>query len=431
MQNLLSPCKYRQNLLSLQSMELLKKIAFVGIVSLISVACERTGGDDVPDRYDDVVILYTVGYNNLSSDIQANIRTVRKSALPMKSVPKALVLVAHNAANDEDFNTPTKPVIVQIRSDWAGKSIMDTLKVLDENVTLLEKDVMSGVLSFICDRFKSDHYGLIFSSHGTGWLPEDYYRKPRETLLKSASDAHLPKTKTFGASYEGTPAYLKASHEMTLQDMAGAIPMHPDYIIFDACLMGGIETAYELRHVTDKIGFSQAQVLASGFDYSKLSECLLTRRSPEDFCKAFYDFYNAQSGSRRTATISLVDCSRLDSLATVCNRFFERYRSGIASVNPNKVQGFFTTDKHWFYDLEDIMVKAGISEHDLAVLSGAIDRCIIYKAHTDRILDSFDVKAFCGFSSYLPRQGSAFLDEYYKTLAWNRATGLVGAGIAD
>ena len=41
------------------------------------------------------------------------------------------------------------------------------------------------------------------------------------------------------------------------------------------------------------------------------------------------------------------------------------------------------------------------------------------------VLNLFDIVNFCGLSMYLPCDGSANLDNFYKTLAWNRATGLV------
>lgn len=52
-----------------------------------------------------------------------------------------------------------------------------------------------------------------------------------------------PVLKSFGSqSVADSLAY-----EMNINDMAEAIPMKLDYILFDACFMGGIEVAYEFR----------------------------------------------------------------------------------------------------------------------------------------------------------------------------------------
>ena len=37
----------------------------------------------------------------------------------------------------------------------------------------------------------------------------------------------------------------------------------------------------------------------------------------------------------------------------------------------------------------------------------------------------FEIKVFSGLSMYLPANGSGYLDNFYKTLAWNKATKLV------
>ena len=405
-------------------MKIFQRITLALLSLAVLSACDRKDDnpDFSPERYDSVLVFYAPAYNNLSSDIIGNIKTMMANPLPMKSSGKALVMVAHNSVNDSDYTTPTEPVIVRISSDWSGQAVLDTLKRFTSRENILDKDVMKSALSFINEHFKSEHYGIVFSSHGTGWLPEDYYSHPL-TLKKGE-----PKLKSFGATFEGSSTHLAASHEMLIQDLAEAIPIHCDYIIFDACLMGGVETAYELRKVTDKIGFSQAEVLSSGFDYKALTRDLINNWSPEDFCRSYFEYYDKQSGSSRSATISVVDCSRLDDLAAICNRMFERYRTGIALIDHSRVQGFFTADKHWFYDLEDILVKAGISETDHQAVSSAIDACILYKACTEEILNKFKINSFCGLSSYLPLPGkkeSAYLNTFYKTLAWNEATGFV------
>ena len=37
----------------------------------------------------------------------------------------------------------------------------------------------------------------------------------------------------------------------------------------------------------------------------------------------------------------------------------------------------------------------------------------------------FDIKSYCGVSSYLPKSGNEKLDAYYRSLKWNVATSFV------
>ena len=84
---------------------------------------------------------------------------------------------------------------------------------------------------------------MLYSSHGTGWLPEFYY-----------GDGADPENEV--DIWESTSSKSMGSHvngdeldEMELSELASAIPMHLDYLIFDACLMGCVEVA-ERRFLT-------------------------------------------------------------------------------------------------------------------------------------------------------------------------------------
>ena len=120
----------------------------------------------------------------------------------------------------------------------------------------------------------------------------------------------------------------------------------------------------------------------------------------------------------------MIDCTRLDGLADVCARIFSSCRSQLAAVKPGQVQGYFRFNKHWFYDLEDIFVKAGVPESSLAQFRAAMDQCVLYKAATPTFI-SIPIETFCGLSMYLPANGSAAINDFYRTLSWNKATSLV------
>ena len=216
------------------------------------------------------------------------------------------------------------------------------------------------------------------------------------------------------------------SVEMELKDFADAIPMHLDYILLDACLSGCVEVAYAFKDKADLIGFSQTEVLANGFDYTTLTNYLLgSKTDPVGVCKAYFSFYDMQTGSNRSATISVVDLQRIDTLAQVCGKLFAKYHEQIRTLSAAGIQGYFRYDRHYFYDLKDILVHAGITAQEEAELDRALEECLVYKAATDHFL-SIDINTYCGLSMYLPSRGTPLLDSFYKeNIAWNAATGLV------
>ena len=249
---------------------------------------------------------------------------------------------------------------------------------------------------------------------------------PPVPYVEPLHDPSMPQVKSVGQDQVGTYGNY-VSYEIQIEDFARALPMYMDYILFDACLMGGVEVAYELAGKCGKVGFSQTEVLAEGFDYGSISSHLLAGNVPDlqSVCSDFFNQYDIQTGIYRSATISLVDCSRLKSLVDVCSGLFSEYRNVIAGLNPEIVQRYYRSNYHWFYDLVDIVDKAGATQTELEALNKALDECIIYKAATPEFMDSFEIRSYSGFSMYLPSNGSKELDKYYRTLKWNIATGLV------
>lgn len=400
-------------------------------------------GNKTPDHYNRVMLLYSAGYNNLSSYLKGDIEEIKRGALPT-SKDDDVVLVYSHFPNNYDYNTPTSPTLVRLTSTKDNKVKVDTLVIFPDNSISASADQIETVLNRVNEIFPAQSYGMIFSSHATGYLPAGYYQNPDDDsdlvefsiftgrrmtavpYVEPEYDPSLPMVKSIGQDQVGS-SDSAISYEINLNDFADAIPIKLDYLLFDACLMGGIEVAYELKEKVGKIGFSQTEVLAEGFCYESLTTHLLGGETIDlvSVCSDYFNQYEVQTGVYQSATISLIDCTKLSPLTEVCTDLFERYRDKIATLDPNRVQRFYRSGRHWFYDLESILINAGISDEELKNLHSALDNCVIYKAHTPKFMSDFDIHTFSGFSMYLPCNGSLSLDEFYKTLEWNKDTGLV------
>lgn len=425
-------------------------VAFVAIVALTS-GCNCRGDEPEDATYSNVMIYYADGYNNLAKYMDENIDSLKQGWIPKKSDKKAIVIAYRRTERSSDYSTATSAQLIWMYKDSKSKVVMDTLKTYSSEMILSDAASMKTVLNDIKTKFNSERYGLIFSSHGSGWIPEGYYNNPDDegTVWSAAGAKQAPRrklnivpdedefpddppVKSIGGTYAKSGS-TTIVHEMELADFASALPYHLDYIVFDACLMGGIEVAYELKDATDAICFSQAEILAYGMDYKNISERLLRPEQPDLDAVAddYFQIYNKLTGSMKSATISVVDCKKLGNLATVCSGLFEKYRTQLDNLDPKSVQVYFRSYHHWYYDLEDMLVKAGISSAELSSLKKAMDGCITYKNATEGFIwtgsgsSGFPIDSFSGLSMYLPNNGSATLDAFYKTLAWNKATGLV------
>lgn len=389
-----------------------------------------------------VFVLFSFGYNNLSYDLNEDIEEMIKGALPEYGLDKNVVLVLrHGTAKNSNYSLPSSPVLTHFYTR-NGNIVRDTLKVYSDTTVASRKSLVNDVLTIAKNRFPAQSYGMLISSHGTGWAPQGYCYSPKDKTSSSIWSLNTsgydgpekyhqdrPLLKSIGAHYNGSAA---RSVEIEIPDLEEAIPMHLDYILFDACFMGCVEVAYELRDKCDQICFSQTEVLAGGMDYKNLLSVLFNHDDIDLTACAenYFNMYKDASLSwMRSATVSVVDCTKLDPLAETVAKLSEKIRAMAATTSRHSVQGYFQPryDRYHgiFYDLEDIVAKSGATEEELAELRAALDECVLCKYATARFLDEFTINTHCGLSMYLYDSDRYILNEYYKSLKWEQKVRLI------
>lgn len=375
-------------------------------------------GYSMPSRR--VMVMISAGYNSLSGYLSEDLKDLESGYLPEGTYFNAdvLLVLARLPKSAGDYASPSAPVLYRLWANRSGEVQRDTIQVWGGDTQLCTRETIHEALSTTQKKYPAQSYGVVFSSHGSGWLPPEYYTDPSKFEPSSGS---LWSLRSIGQ--DKTPT---GGTEMSLEDFADAIPMHLDYCLIDACLSGCVEVAHALKGKADIVGFSPTEVLADGFDYKNITTHLFARPlDPVEVCREYFAYYNAQSGSNRSATITAVDTRKMDALEAVCKELFEAYRPILKTMSGGNVQGYFRYDRHYFYDLRDILVQAGISEQEKARLDAALSQFIVYQAATDYFL-SIPLKRVCGLSMYLPSMGSTYLNKYYKeNISWNQATELV------
>lgn len=399
---------------------------FILLLSALSaVSCNRDDFD-YKGEYKQVFIYFGLGYNNLSNYLSTNLYEMCKGTVPGPASDRAIVAFCHNTASTGDYSTPNPPCLIRIcRKD--GATQLDTIKTYPADATSASTDMMYEVLSDIKVLFPSKTYGMLLSSHGTGWMPQGYKISDSGTFASSYSlEGHnaYPLTKAIGAQFKGS------SDNSTWIDVpyfAKAFPMKMEYIIFDTCLMGGVEVAYELKDVCHYLVASPAEVLVKGFIYESLSWNLLSGEEADlkKVCSEYYDFYLAQTGEHRSsATISLIDCTAIDGLAAACSEIYSAHRSELDTVDRTEVQAYFYDNKRWYYDLRDLAKHIDATDAELRTLDAALAACVPYHAETEYFFD-LQLNHCCGLSTYIPIEGKDALNNFYKNYSWNTATGFV------
>ena len=439
-------------------MNILKIIAGTAATALFMIAaagCCKNNLDEPIKENRKVLLFYECGFNNLGDYIKSNMESPNRG-LPSGYIPEKgedVLLVYSRIA--ENGHTPVNSYLRRIYKTSKGKVISDTLKVFGKETIAASPSTLSAVLTLVREKFPANKgYGMVFSSHGSGWLPAGYYYSPsrfeddhkgevgtsRQGIAAQSvghprlpvPEGDLPDTDPFyGMTRSIGQDYTKDSyygHEMSVSEFVDAIPYHLDYILFDMCYTAGVEMAYALKDKADYLGLSPAEVLGDGmFNYTKITSFLLNRETPdlEGLFKDSFEMYDKQSGLYRSSTVNLVRTSGLDNLASVCARMINEYSDALADAPVDDIQGYYRQGRHYFYDLVDIFEKCGASKADLEDLDKAVDGCVIYKNSTGQFLEDYDIKAYSGFSMYLPCAGTPLLDLYYRKEVWNNATRLV------
>ena len=293
-----------------------------------------------PERFsgesrEKVLIVYSMGYNNLSYDLNEDINELLSGEIPsFNPNDNAIVIMNHSTQNNRgNYKVKTSPVLYQAYKMADGTVKRDTLTIFPEGTVAADKDMLHEVLSLVKERFPAKSYGMLVSSHATGWAPEMYCYSPPD---KSSSGMWMSKEKEFrplekytserpvtrsiGAHFNGSSSNMS---EIELPDFADAIPFHLEFMIFDCCLMGGVEVAYELKDKCDKVCFSQTEILAEGMDYRKMAEHIFNGEEAdlESIAQDYYTKYAEKTSvTDQSATVSVIDCRKLDAVAEIISR---------------------------------------------------------------------------------------------------------------
>ncbi len=363
--------------------------------------------------YKRVMIIYCEGYNNLTDDIELNLKQLDEGYLPAINDREAILVYAHDAKSKYDWSTPSEPVVYRIYKHY-DEIVRDTIKRFPANELSVCAERVTEVMSFIKKSFPSQSYGLVYNSHASGWIPSDYEESSDNTTGWSISPQWI------GAEYEDT---YTNDHTLDVEKFAQAIPIHLDYIIFDCCLMGGVETNYALRDKTSYIVAAPTEVISEGFDYYNMTKKLL-KSEPIDLKGVCEDFYNKLASSSYV-TIALYDCAYMNELANSCKEVFAAHPNAAFNVNSSKVQNYNYSFRY-HYDFRDIIANMGASEKELESIDKVLEKLVLYKNATPYfIYTPINPLTYSGLSMYLPNSSWPVLNGFYKETDWNKATGLI------
>lgn len=366
-------------------------ISFIIAVFLLASCTDDDIKNDGPKR---TVLVYVVA-SDLDSSISRNIDDMISVAT--KENLNNGNLIVYYSKNDKTAE------LYQIKE---GSNGVVTKHHIEDytNRSAIDPEVMKDVITRVASDFPADSYGLIFSSHGTSWLPSNY-----TSMLKS-----------FGA---------EAGKNMEINELADGIPeqYHFDFLLFDVCSMGGIECVYELKDKADYIVASPSEVISTGFPYKKILPRLFEMPANlEGAAKDFYEFY--KSNRYPYGNVAVTKTSELDKVAEITKEIIATNggEEGMYALPFGSIQtlSYLPSSPTRLFDFSDL-IKHMATDEQYKHFSTCMDDAVVSKYYTDQFYATtggiYTVNTFSGLSVYPLQQNLTQLNEWYKRLKWYKA----------
>ncbi|HMR20121.1 MAG TPA: clostripain-related cysteine peptidase [Sphingobacterium sp.] len=266
--------------------------------------------------------------------------------------------------------------------------------------------VMTQVIQDTKTLYPAKTYGLVLWSHATGWVPPDV----RQPKLKSWGDDN-------------------GSH-MDVKDLNTAITGYYDFIMFDACSMASVEVLYEIKDRAKRFIVSPGEVISNGMPYDKIINDLFSDKADSytDVARKYYEHYNSMTGLYRSATISIIDASKLDILAQETRQTIVLQAPQYADYNRDQIQRMdFDREPGGnpliAFDFGDFMEQNYSNSLRYVTLANAITDAVIYQANTPEF-NGFAIDKHSGLTCYIPHEDNEQrVHAYYRTLKWYTASG--------
>lgn len=365
----------------------------------LSFSCCNIGDEDeyevTPTR---TLLVYMLTSTNLDGAMQTNIADM-KSVATRKNLNNSNLIVFYSTASSGTASGR----LFRIKEDKKGQIIEEEIRTYSE-ISAISPDFMRSLIQDVIRDYPAKSYGMIFSSHGTSWMPSDY-----------------KDLRSFGE---------ENGQHMEVYDLAKALRgFHFDFLLFDACAMGSVECLYELKDVADYIVSSAAEIWSPGFPYDIVLPYFFTEKAQLDkVAEGFYDFYANFSSPQ--GCVSVVKTNELDELASIVKDIISS-AGGFPAVYDLSLSGIqrlslLPSARTSLYDLEDLLKKLA-TEEQMQQLLDCLQKLVEVKYTTETLAASggrsyISVRTFSGLSIYplqtnLPQHNAWYLEN----LAWAKA----------
>lgn len=382
------------------------------LLSLLLTSCHK---DDEPQTtpYRRTVLVYIVADNNgLASYAQEDLAEMKEGMAQVSDGMLHLLVY---------IDTGSSPRLVELKKQ-NGQVVEDVVRTYDDRNSVgvdETREVFADVFSN--PDFLAEGYGLIYWSHGDGWIP-----------YGQASTRWVGQDKGDG------------DHRMNISELVTILQSvpHLDFLMFDACFMASVEVAYELHSFTDYYVGSPTETPGPGAPYQVLVPMMVADQAAIRMSNSYFAFYEGiYTGKTPTVdgpwtggvSICVMRTDALEQLAALTAQLLPEEVVDIAAL---KEEVFDYDHKGWgrdyvgYFDLKQLMEQV-LDDASYATWTQAFDAAIAYWSTTPKnysqFVGMFSMEGANGITHYIPGS-STQRDAAYRSLKWYQDAGLEKLG---
>jgi len=433
----------------------LKKLFTLFIIGILTIGSITSCGDeafDVESVNKQTILVFLpwsgdTNHTGLYADLQNNVDSICAGIVAKKGLNNSRVLVFLS-------ESATSSTLYDLQYDATEKKVNRIpLKTYSDD-SYNSAEGIAELLNETKQQAEALNYALIIGGHGSGWtfasdwVNYPYLARPRTTGSagntgesfsgiqfgdnpdKPSTRLYEPSTSSFKPSTRFFGSVSREENSIDLPTLVEGIKqsgIRMQYILFDACYMGNVETAYELKDVTNYLISSSSEIMSYGLPYKTLWNYLCSATpSYSSIVSTSISFYNATDVPY--LNLAAIDCRQMDKLAAVMKEINNQYTLD-SSVPLDSIQPLDGFSPHLFFDLTtyvDSLCPSGYlkdkftSQMKLTV-KAAQSTDNVYTALSTARKNTIKVKTYSGLTISDPSLHSVAIKGREKT-GWWKAT---------
>ena len=409
---------------NLQSIDMSGKAGTVLLLLLtLLVSCCR-GPEVKPDVVEKgctarkTLLVYMMAENSLNYYASLDVDEILQ-AVP--SIPRDCRLFVY--VDDSSF-----PQLTQYYRMTSGETGCSRFQPFNTDVCSSDTAALGTVLDFILKDYPTETLDLIMWSHGDGWLRGPLNSAPQRSI---------------GIDNGKNSSSNKVTETIEVEELAAlleALPTKVDRLMFDACFMQCVESAYALRNAAEWIIASPAEIPGDGALYSTLVPDFFNSDGPEDIMDSYIKAYEAEPAG---AVLSAVHTGYMQNLADATYAYVIKYFNSEKKREYTDVFSYLPGGRYngspaypSYFDM-NVVMKKYLTADEYIGWREVFDSAVAYVASSAKWYSAvcgrvigYEMSVGGGMSMYMPQHYSRNekFNSDFKTTEWYSAAGWRQAG---